>query len=175
MRIKRAFATMTVLICMVPLGLELSRSAQAADFYVFNGSKAYEMVVVEVGEIQISANETRIASLWFVTVGMSQSLDVSKVEMDCRSPRFRVIAETLFDGFRPTARQIDKTGQNSKDWQLVGDGSLFKKYWTAVCVWPNVDGQSTMMHSPDIWTITKAAADFLWDAKAKDEEQKTKR
>ncbi len=148
------------------------KPVQAADFYVFSGSKPYQMVVVELGDIQALANGNKTAALWYVTIGMLADLDVSKVEMDCTSPRFRVIAETNYAGFRPTAQQIDKTSQNSKEWSPIGKGNLFDTYRTAVCAWPNIiDGQNTVVEFPDIWTATNAAADFLWDSKMKEQEK----
>ncbi|MCL4315667.1 MAG: hypothetical protein M1527_02180 [Gammaproteobacteria bacterium] len=174
MKIKHTFDTIAVMVAIAPLGLGVSMPARAADFYVFESTAPYEMVVIDPIEIQNLDNGNRIASLWYVTVDMTQNLDVTKVEMDCKAPRFRVIAETLYYGFKPTARQIDKTGANQKGWRAVGDGALFNKYQTYVCAWPDVDSKSSKVQFPDIWSVTKVAADFLWDQKLKDQERKIK-
>lgn len=174
MKIQRALGTMAVMAVVAPLGFGIPTSVGAADFYVFPGTAAYEMVVIDPGEIQNLANGNRVTSLWYVTVDMTQNLDVSKVEMDCASPRFRVIAETLFLGFHATAEQIDKTRVNSKDWRPIGDGATFKEYQSFVCAWPTVDGQVSMTQFPDIWSMTKAAADFLWGEQMKDRQRQEK-
>ena len=149
--------------------LGIAGPATAADFYPFEAIQEDSIVLIEPGQIQVMDDGHQIVSLHTVTVddwgpgapGPFASLDTTTVEMDCATPRWRVISETLYLSLNPSGEKIDETNVNSRDWHAPRPGGIHAQYQTFVCQWPASSQQSPAMAFPDIWAAATAIADVL--------------
>ena len=140
------------------LGLGLPAPASAAEFYVLDIGDG-DATVIEPAQITSTPNGHKLVDLDRVD-GLINSVDISKVEIDCAGSRWNVISEILYG--LDDRQSVDKTSLNDKGWTSIPDGSKAKEFLGFICNWPNVPTNKDLeIEAADVWDMSKRAAQAL--------------
>jgi len=150
------------------LALTLPLPAAAADFYVLEIGDG-DATVIEPAQITQTPDGHKMVDIDRVD-GLIDSVDISKVEVDCAGSRWTVISEVLYGLDDHTS--LDKTTLNDKGWTAIPDGSSAKEFIDVICNWPNVPADDNRkLEAADVWDMSKRAAQILAEMERENEQK----
>jgi hypothetical protein len=135
-------------------------TAHAADFYllsVYDGTAS----IVRPEEITDIGGGHKVAVLNNVNA-LSNSIDASKLELDCATPQWKPISEFFYD-IDGTAEPLDKTHLSKPEWRSIPAGSLAMVFHTFVCRWPTPSETAEKLEDVDIRSLARRIAPNLYD------------
>lgn len=149
--------------------LGLPAQAGAAEFYVLDLGDG-DAVVIEPAQITSTPDGNKLVDLDRVD-GLINSVDITKVEIDCAGSRWNVISEILYG--LDDRQATDKTSLNDKGWSSIPDGSKAKDFLDVICNWPNIPTNKDLeIEAADVWEMSKRTAQALVRMEQEDEQKK---